>query len=121
MVSKAMHVSEELKKCGKSVTVINARFLKPLDTDTILHNIGEAENIVTIEDGTVEGGLGDKIEKLLFENRIDINLHKFAYPDEFVKHGAVNEIEQKYGLDVGSIVECLNNQETNIKIMKTNY
>ena len=121
MVSKAMHVSEELKKCGKSVTVINARFLKPLDTDTILHNMGEAENIVTIEDGTVEGGLGDKIEKLLFENRIDINLHKFAYPDEFVKHGAVNEIEQKYGLDVGSIVECLNNQETNIKIMKTNY
>ena len=58
---------------------------------------------------------------MLFENRIDINLHKFAYPDEFVKHGAVNEIEQKYGLDVGSIVECLNNQETNIKIMKTNY
>lgn len=121
MVSKAVQVSEELKKDGIFPTVINARFLKPFDNNTILKSIVGAKKVITIEDGTVIGGLGDSIEHLLFENKIDVEFEKFAYPDEFVKHGSVDEIEEKYGLDVGSIVRCLKNQEKNIKIMKTNY
>ena len=121
MVSKAIQVSDELKKSGIIPTVINARFLKPFDNDTILKNVVGAKKVITIEDGTVIGGLGDLVEHLLFENKIDVEFEKFAYPDEFVKHGSVDEIEEKYGLDVGSIVRCLKNQEKNIKIMKTNY
>ncbi len=121
MVSKAMQVSEELKKNGITTTIINARFLKPLDKDTILRNIVGIKKVVTIEDGTIVGGLGDQVEHLLLENKLYIDLEKFAYPDEFVKHGNVGEIEEKYGLDVGSIVRCLKKQEKNIKIMKTNY
>ena len=66
---------------------------------------------IKIEDGTIIGGLASKVEELIFENQLDVNLEKFAYPDEFIKHGSTNEIEEKYGLDVGSIVECLNSQE----------
>ena len=101
--------------------MINARFLKPFDKETILKCIVGSKTIATIEDGTIVGGLGNEIEHLLYENKIDVNFEKFAYPDEFVKHGSVDEIEEKYGLDVVSIVKCLRNQEKNIKIMKTNY
>lgn len=121
MVSKAIKVADELEKDGTTVTVINARFLKPFDKETILKCIVGSKTIATIEDGTIVGGLGNEIEHLLYENKIDVNFEKFAYPDEFVKHGSVDEIEEKYGLDVGSIVKCLRNQEKNIKIMKTNY
>ena len=119
MVSRAMEVSDELSKRGIESTVINARFLKPLDKENILENIKDKNTVVTIEDGTIIGGLGSKIEELIFENKLNIKLEKIAYPDEFVKHGSVAEIEEKYGLDVGSIVECLSSQEKNIKIMNT--
>ncbi len=119
MVSRAIEVADELLKFGIESTVINARFLKPLDKETIIKNIKGKKKVATIEDGTIIGGLGGKVEELIFENKLDVNLKKFAYPDEFIKHGSVNEIEEKYGLDVGSIVECLNSQEKNIKIVNT--
>ena len=119
MVARAVDVAEELSKFGIDATVINARFLKPFDKETIFENIKNKKTVVTIEDGTIVGGLGSKVEELIFENKLDINLEKFAYPDEFVKHGSTDEIEEKYGLDVGSIVECLNSQEKNIKIVST--
>ena len=119
MVSKAIKVAEELNKDGITSTVINARFLKPLDKDCLLKNIVGKKTVATIEDGTIIGGLGSKVEELIFENRINTNLVKFAYPDEFIKHGSPSEIEEKYDLDVGSIVECLKDQEKNIKIANT--
>ncbi len=119
MVSRAIEVADELSKKGIESTVINARFLKPFDKDNILKNIKDKTTVATIEDGTIIGGLGSKVEELIFENNLNIKLEKFAYPDEFVKHGSTNEIEEKYGLDVGSIVECLNSQEKNIKIVNT--
>ena len=119
MVSRAIEVADELSKKGIEATVINARFLKPLDKENILKNIKNKKTVATIEDGTIVGGLGSKVEELIFENNLNINLEKFAYPDEFIKHGSTNEIEEKYGLDVGSIVECLNSQEKNIKIVNT--
>ena len=117
MVSRAMEVAKKLNNYGINPTVINARFLKPLDEKTILKSIVDSRTIATIEDGTIVGGLGSQVEKLLQENKIQIDLEKFAYPDEFIKHGSVDEIEKKYGLDVGSIAQCLMNQEKNIKIM----
>ena len=119
MVSKAIKVAEELNKDGITSTVINVRFLKPLDNDCLLKNIVGKKTVATIEDGTIIGGLGSKVEELIFENRINTNLIKFAYPDEFIKHGSPSEIEEKYDLDVGSIVECLKDQEKNIKIANT--
>lgn len=119
MVSRAVEVANELSKEGINTCIINARFLKPLDKETILKNIKGKKLIATIEDGTIIGGLGSKVEELIFENKLNIDLEKFAYPDEFVKHGSVGEIEEKYGLDVGSIVGCLNSQKKNIKIANT--
>lgn len=121
MVSRAIEVEKELNGIGITATVINARFIKPLDKDTLLKNIVGKKTVITIEDGTVIGGLGSKVEELIYENKLNVKLEKFAYPDEFIKHGSVPEIEEKYGLDVGSIVECLKAQKKNTKIVNTNY
>ena len=102
MVARAKEVADKLKDDGINATVINSRFLKPFDEKTVLDNLSNV--IVTIEDGTIIGGLGSRVEELLFTNRINKKLEKIAYPDEFIKHGSVDEIEAKYGLDTKSIV-----------------
>ena len=101
MVSRACEVAEELAEDGIEASVINARFLKPFDEKTLLNKMSNL--VVTIEDGTIVGGLGSKVEEIVSENKISTNIIKIGYPDCFVKHGSVSEIEEKYGLDKNSI------------------
>lgn len=55
---------------------------------------------------------GSRIEEIISEENLrDIRLKKYGYPDEFIKHGSVSEIEKKYGLDAESIVEDVLSQE----------
>ena len=98
MVAKAMKLAQQLsEKEGKSVEVINARFLKPLDEETIKTSIEKTKNVITIEDGTKINGLGTAVKELIIDNNLqDINITTFAYPDEFIPHGSVNELEQKF-------------------------
>lgn len=108
MVEKAVKVSNILEKQGKDIEVINARFLKPLDNDTILKSISKTKKVITIEDNILKGGLGSRIEEILLrENLKDITFKKFGYPDEFIKHGSVNEIEDKYNLSAEKIAEAI--------------
>lgn len=78
--------------------------------------------IITIEDGSVVGGLGSKVEEVLKENEINSKVIKFAYPDEFIKHGSTDQIEEKYGLDCESILEKIKEelQMNKIRIIKLN-
>ena len=57
MVERAMEVSNKLEKKGINAEVINARFLKPLDEKTILNSVEKTKNVITIEDGILNGGL----------------------------------------------------------------
>lgn len=96
-VAKAIQMSENYKKEGINVEVINARFLKPLDVDTIKHSIEKTKNVVTLEDGTKINGLGTAIEELIVEEKLqNIKLEKQAWPDEFIKHGTVEELEMSF-------------------------
>ena len=79
--------SENKKKID--IEVINARFLKPLDVETIKKSIEKTKNVITIEDGTQINGLGTAIEELIVENNLqNIKFEKQAWPDEFLKQGA---------------------------------
>lgn len=123
MVSRAIEVSNLLESNGIEATVINSRFLKPFDECTLLNNINNL--VVTIEDGTIIGGLGSKVEELMQKNKIYSSLIKCAYPDEFIKHGNTDEIEKKYGLDAKSIAENIEyelniNKIPNIDVIKKN-
>ena len=96
-VSKAMKLAEKYKKDGIDAEVINARFLKPLDEETIKKSIEKTKKIVTLEDGTKINGLGTAIEELIIKEKIEkINMKKIAWPDEFIKHGSIEELEKMF-------------------------
>ena len=108
MVAYAMKVSEILEKENFDIGVINARFLKPLDKDTILSKIKDKKLVITIEDGTVVGGLGSAIKELAIDNDMkNIKCKSFAYPDKFIQHGTPNELEEIYGVNVDSIIKYI--------------
>lgn len=108
MVSRALEVSKLLADIDIDCEIINARFLKPLDSKKIITSINKTKKIVTIEDGTIIGGLASAIQKLLIENNIsNIDYKFYAYPDKFIKHGSVSQIEKKYGMDALSIYNDL--------------
>ena len=98
MVSKAIEISKELEKEGKSVEIINARFLKPLDEEAIIKSINKTKNVITIEDNTLIGGLASSIEKIIVENQIEhIEFKSLGWKDNFVPHGKVEELEEQFG------------------------
>ena len=110
-VARAMRVAEEIEKNELqdrqlSVQVINARFLKPLDKETIKNSIIKTKNIITIEDGTIINGLGTAIKELIVDEKLEgINLKTYAYPDKFIEHGSVDELEKRYFLDEDTIIK----------------
>lgn len=103
-VSKGMEIASLLKEQDISCDVLNVRFLKPFDDKTVLKSIQKTKHVVVLEDGTIMGGLCTTIQELLVQNSLEGIISQFyAYPDEFVKHGSVSDIEKKYKLDVNSI------------------
>lgn len=102
MVAKAMEMARKLEiELGYRTEVINARFLKPLDKFTILNSISETKNVITIEDGTEINGLATAVKELIVDNGLqNIKFKSYAYPDKFIRHGSVEELEKLYGLNV---------------------
>lgn len=104
MVEKAMEVSNLLNEQNVNCEVINARFLKPLDFNTIEKSIRKTRNVITIEDGILRGGLGTSVIELINECKVDgVHVKTYGYDDKFVSHGSVNELEKLNGLDAESI------------------
>lgn len=120
MVSRAKKIVDSLTEIGVNAKLINARFLKPIDEEYLIENLENIKRIITIEDCTVVGGLGEEIEKIIFRNKLDIDVVKFAYPDTFVKQGDVTEIEERFGMDKDNIERLVysmyevDNQNNNI-------
>ena len=111
MVSRALEVAKELEAKKRSVEVINARFLKPLDKITISKSIKKTKFAVTIEDGTKINGLGTAVKELIVDDKIrGIKFKSFAYPDEFIPHGSVNELEDLYNMSTKKIASEINKE-----------
>lgn len=97
MVAKGMEIAEKLEKQGKSVELINARFLKPFDKEKIIETITKTKNVITIEDASIIGGIGTKVKEIIAENKLqNVELKCYAYPDKFIEAGNVSELEEKY-------------------------
>jgi len=105
MVKTAIEVKEILNKKNIEVTVINARFAKPVDTDMIDELARDYECIVTMEENVANGGLGDKVLEHLNETNADVKVLQIAIPDEYVEHGNVSLLHKEVGIDADSIVE----------------
>ena len=111
MVSRAMDVATILEKQNIMCDVINIRFLKPIDETAILESIKKTKKIITIEDNTIIGGLSSSIKELIVNNNLNnIKIKSYAYPDKFIEHGTVDELEKKYKLDIQSIINDINKE-----------
>ena len=105
MVYPCLEAANRLESAGLSATVINARFMKPLDHELISVLAAEKQFLVTAEEGTAAGGFGSEVSALLQDRRIPASLLRIAVPDRIIPHGAPDLLHAKYGLDVDGIVE----------------
>jgi 1-deoxy-D-xylulose-5-phosphate synthase len=110
MVKTGVEVLELLKQRGRNATLVNVRFVAPMDTELIDRLAESHKQFVTLEENVKSGGYGQKVADYLCENRKqDINLINISVPDQFIEHGGVNELHKRFGLDAQSIVERILN------------
>lgn len=99
-VERAVKVAKMLEKESINAEVINVRFLKPFDIRNIKESIIKTKKVITIEDGTIINGLATTVKELINDEKLGkIDVHAYAYPDEFIKHGTVEELEKLYKQD----------------------
>lgn len=101
--NRAMLVANSLKEQGYKIGVYNMRFLKPIDT-ALLHNVfSKYTKIVTVEDGTIVGGLGSAVLEVAMEFGFKGTIKRLGVPDNYITHGRVRELESLCGFDKESI------------------
>lgn len=105
MVQTAMQVAEMLSEHGVAATVINARFVKPLDTELILPLARRIGKVVTLEEGCLMGGFGSAVAESLLDNDILVPVKRFGVPDILVDHASPNESKADLGLTGSQISE----------------
>lgn len=127
MVYPAMEAAKNLAKDSIEATVINARFVKPLDTELILALAQTKRFIVTVEEAYLAGGFGSAILELLEENNLldKVKVVRMGIPDRIITHGDPKLLLAKYGLDADGIyqkaketVEVLEERRTNRQRLK---
>ena len=110
MVELAEKVRARLLKQGLDVGVVNARFIKPLDTELFRKLSSNKRPIITIEDNTLIGGFGSTIDELFTESGIfDVRILNLGLPDKFIEHGSIEELFNLYHLDEESVTERIIN------------
>ncbi|HQU09525.1 MAG: 1-deoxy-D-xylulose-5-phosphate synthase, partial [Verrucomicrobia bacterium 21-51-4] len=106
-VVDAMKIADLLEReHGVSVSVVNARFVKPLDAALLNEQAQTCKLFVTLEDHAQVGGLGSAIMESLQSARLPTPVEAIGWPDKFVDHGSsVDQLRSKYGLDQDTIVQ----------------
>lgn len=103
---------KQLRADGVDVAHYDAVFLKPLD-DKMLHEIGrKSQPVITVEDGTIDGGLGTAVTEWFNDNGYEISVYRMGIPDKFVSHGTVGQLRQLCHLDKDSIIQIVRNSIT---------
>ena len=82
--------------------------IKPLDEAAIIATAMKTGNVITIEDNVKTGGIGSMIAALLKEKKVECNFRIFAFPDEPITQGTIDELDKLYGVDADSIAAKIN-------------
>ncbi len=98
MVHPALETAELLKEKGVDAGVINARFVKPLDTDILNEALKKSPLVVTMEDNALCGGFGSAAAEYLTQQNKPFRLLRLGLPDEFVEHGKAALLHEQLGL-----------------------
>ncbi|RQW87333.1 MAG: 1-deoxy-D-xylulose-5-phosphate synthase [Geobacter sp.] len=104
MVSPALAAAERLAGEGLSLSVMNARFVKPLDRERILELAQRTGVIITVEENVLEGGFGTAVLELLEEEGLDeVKVRRLGFPDKYIEQGEQAELRALYCLDADGI------------------
>ena len=106
MVPAAMQAANRLHELGYSATVVNARFVKPLDEALILELARSGTGIVTIEENAIAGGFGSAVLELLAANQVLTPVTTLGVPDKFFDQASQSRLREKSGLSIDSIVNA---------------
>lgn len=105
MVSVAWEAAKELSNQGIQTTVINARFIKPIDSDTICQAAAESGALITIEENVQIGGFGQLVRDAMHTANLGHIPHTIiAIPDKFIEHGSIDLIRRDCGLNSANVV-----------------
>jgi len=105
MLEKALEAGGAL-----DATVVDMRFVKPMDKDLIRELAKSHKKLITIEDNVVSGGAGSAVAEFIHNEKLDVSLDIIGLPDEFGEHGSQEELYDMYGLTVDNIVRCANSE-----------
>jgi 1-deoxy-D-xylulose-5-phosphate synthase len=107
LLTHAMQAAEALRKDELDIGVINARFVKPLDQETIRQAIQECPFVVTVEEAALSGGFGSAVLETATDAGLDAShVLRLGIPDEFIEHGERSELLASLGLDAAGIAQA---------------
>ena len=108
-VETAKKLAEELSdRHNLNCSLVNVRFVKPLDLDLLFKHASNHDLIVTLEDNALMGGLGSAVAESLQSHGLQVPVKSFGWPDAFIPHGSsVSQLRSQYGLDDQSILSSI--------------
>ena len=104
MVKEALFVREQLKALGYRVSLINARFVKPLDEEAVEEAAKGHRLLVTLEENVTCGGFGERVLDAINRRGLTVRYLNISLPDDYIEHGSVEVLKEKLGLDTKGIV-----------------
>ena len=106
MVSESLEAAKLLEKDGIHAAVINVHTLKPIDADCVTKYARQCGKVVTVEEHSTIGGLGDAVADVLM-GKVSCKFHKIGVPDQFGQSGKAPEVLREYGLTAPQIAETI--------------
>ena len=107
MVYPALDAAALLAAEGLDLSVINARFVKPLDAELLLQLVKRFGRLVTLEENALQGGFGTAVLELLEEQGIQAQVLRIGYPDQYIEQGEQHELRAMHGLDKEGIAKSV--------------
>lgn len=105
MMEVSEKVREKLKEIGYNCSLINSRFIKPIDENILDEMAKEHTIFVTIEENVLSGGYGEKVQDYVMQQHLPVDVLKIGVPDEYVEHGNIDVLRKEIMLDEDSIVK----------------
>lgn len=110
MVKTALDVRDALKEKGYNCSIINTRFVKPIDTEILDEAYMNHSLVVTMEENVASGGFGEKVREYLDSKERRVQILNITLPDEYVEHGNVDILRKEVGIDAKTIQNRIEEQ-----------
>jgi 1-deoxy-D-xylulose-5-phosphate synthase len=120
LLSSCLKAAAALRAEGLDVGVVNARFVKPLDADTMLRAIEDCAFVVTVEEASLMGGFGSAVLEAAADAGLNAShVRRLGIPDRFVEHAERGELLADLGLDADGIAQTCRDLAAGLELPKT--